>query len=171
MVHVVHEITSEHGDCGWVIKNIDASNNGNVLFQKEFNQVVTGILGRGYTLDAVAVVFKRIDPTDSGEFNFPPLFFNILVKQQLASRSPDQSVQDIQEPRRRAQLAQHDRIPKPHSVTIVSAPLNAFSTFVTLTVFRCLSQAQSLVVTTQQQLVSPSRCERERAMGFLGGMC
>jgi hypothetical protein len=32
------------------------------------------------------------------------------------------------------------------------------------------SQAQSLVFTQQQELVPPSLSERERAMGFMGGM-
>ena len=80
-------------------------------------------------------------------------------------------MQDILEPGRRAQLAQHDRAPGPHSVNIVGEPLKAFSTFVTLKqsdAYR--AQAQSLVVTPQQELVPPSLSERERAMGFFGGM-
>jgi hypothetical protein len=95
-----------------------------------------------------------------------------MVEQEFASRSPDQSVQDILEPGRRAQVAQHDRAPGPHSVNIVGEPLKAFSTFVTLKrsdAYR--SQAQFLVITPQQQLVPPSLNEREQAMGFLGGMC
>jgi hypothetical protein len=95
-----------------------------------------------------------------------------MVEQQFASRSPEQSVQDILEPGRRAQLAQHERAPGAHSVNKVGEPLKAFSTFVTLKrsdAYRL--QAQSLVITTQQQLKPPSLRERERAMGFAGGMC
>jgi hypothetical protein len=95
-----------------------------------------------------------------------------MVEQEFASRSPDQSVQDILEPGRRAQVAQHDRAPGSHSVNIVGEPLKAFSTFVTL---KCSdayrSQAQSLVITSQKQLVPPSLNEREQALGFLGDMC
>jgi hypothetical protein len=93
-----------------------------------------------------------------------------MVEHQFASRSPEQSVQDILEPGRKAQLAQHERAPGAHSVNKVGEPLKAFSTFVTLKrsdAYR--SQAQSLVITTQQQ--PPSLRERERAMGFAGGMC
>jgi hypothetical protein len=56
-------------------------------------------------------------------------------------------------------------------VNIVGEPLKAFSTFVTLKrsdAYR--SQAQSLVTTQHQQLEPPTLCERERAMGFMGGM-
>jgi hypothetical protein len=83
----------------------------------------------------------------------------------------DQSVQDILEPGREAQLAQHNRAPGPHSVNIVSEPLKAFSTFVTLKqsdAYR--SQAQSLVYSRSTKLEAPSLLERLRAMGFLGGM-
>jgi hypothetical protein len=92
-----------------------------------------------------------------------------MVEQQFKSRSPKQFVQDILEPGRRAQLAQHDRAPGPHSVNIVGEPLKDFSTFVTLKrsdVYRL--QALSLVFTQQQELVPPSLSERERAMGFHG---
>jgi hypothetical protein len=99
-----------------------------------------------------------------------------MVEKQFESRSPKQSVQDILKPRQRAQLAQHDRALGSHSVNIVGEPLKAFSTFVTLKrsdAYR--SQAQSLVFTQQQELVPPSLVlpslsERERAMGFVGGM-
>jgi hypothetical protein len=68
-------------------------------------------------------------------------------------------------------LAQHNRAPGPHSVNIVGEPLKAFSTFVTLKqsdAYR--SQAQSLVYSQSKQLEAPSLFERERAIGFLGGM-
>jgi hypothetical protein len=95
-----------------------------------------------------------------------------MVEQQFASRSPDQFVQDILEPVRRAQLAQHERTPGSHSVNIVGEPLKAFSTFVTLKRSDAYhSQAQLLVVTTQQQLEPPTLREREKVMGFAGGMC
>jgi hypothetical protein len=73
-----------------------------------------------------------------------------MVKKQFESRFSEQSVQDILEPGQRAQLAQHDRAPGPHSVNIVGEPLKAFSTFVILKqsdAYR--SQAQSLVFTQQ----------------------
>jgi hypothetical protein len=94
-----------------------------------------------------------------------------MVEKEFESRSPEQSVQDILEPGQRAQLAQHDRAPGPHSVNIVGEPLKAFSKFVTLKrsdSYR--SQAQSLVFTQQQELVPPSLSEREWAMGFMEGM-
>jgi hypothetical protein len=55
MVNIIHEITSAYGNCGWVIENVDASDHRNDLIQEENNQVVKGILGRGYAFDAVAV--------------------------------------------------------------------------------------------------------------------
>jgi hypothetical protein len=94
-----------------------------------------------------------------------------MVERQFASHSLDQSVQDILEPGREAQLASHDRAPGPHSVNIVGAPLKAFSTFVTLkrsNAYR--SQAQSLVYSASKKLEAPSLLEKERAMGFLGDM-
>jgi hypothetical protein len=95
-----------------------------------------------------------------------------MVEKQFASCSPDQSVQDMGlEPGREAQLASHDRAPGPHSVNIVGEPLKAFSTFVTLKrsdAYR--SQAQSLVYSALKKLEAPSLLEKERAMGFLGGM-
>jgi hypothetical protein len=99
------------------------------------------------------------------------MLLNSLVERQSASRSPDQSVQDILEPGRRAQLAQHNRAPGPYLVNIVDEPLKAFSTFVTLKQsdpYR--SQAQSLVYSQSRKLEAPSLLERERATGFLRGM-
>jgi hypothetical protein len=55
MVNIIHEITYEHGNCGWVIENVDASDHKNNLVQEEFNQVVKGVIGTGYAFDAVAV--------------------------------------------------------------------------------------------------------------------
>jgi site-specific DNA-cytosine methylase len=55
MVNLVHEITYEHGNCGWLIENVDASNHKNDLVKVEYNQVVKGVLGPGYAFDAVSV--------------------------------------------------------------------------------------------------------------------
>jgi hypothetical protein len=55
MVNLIHEITYEHGSCGWVIENVDASDHNNRLVRKEYNQVVKGVLEEGYAFDAVAV--------------------------------------------------------------------------------------------------------------------
>jgi hypothetical protein len=172
MVNIIHEITYEHGNCGWVIENVDASDHKNNLVQEEFNQVVKGVLGTGYAFDAVAVGFYAHRFRKFWTNLIPTTLLRSMVEQQFASCSPEQSVQDILEPGRRAQLAQHDRAPGSQSVNIVGKPLKAFSTFVTLKrsdAYR--SQAQSLVVTTQQQLEPPTLHERERAMGFAGGMC
>jgi hypothetical protein len=171
MVNLIHEITYEHCNCGWVIENVDASDHNNRLVWEEYNQVVKGVLGEGYAFDAVAVGsyahrFRRFWTN-----LIPTTLLHDMVEKQFKSRSPEQSVQDILEPGRRAQLAQHDRAPGPHSVNIVGEPLKAFSTFVTLKrsdAYR--SQAQSLVFTQQQELVPPTLSERERAMGFMGGM-
>jgi hypothetical protein len=171
MVNIIHEITYEHGNCGWIIKNVDASDHRNHLVREEFNQVVKGVLGPGYAFDAVAVGsyahrFRRFWTN-----LIPTTLLNNLVEEQFASRSPDQSVQCILEPGRKAQIAQHNRAPGPHSVNIVSEPLKAFSTFLTLKQsddYR--SQAQSLVYSQSQKLEAPSLLERERTMGFQGGM-
>jgi hypothetical protein len=55
MVNLIHEITYTHGDCGWLIESVDATDHKNVLVRDEYNQVVKGILGPGYAFDAVAV--------------------------------------------------------------------------------------------------------------------
>jgi hypothetical protein len=81
-------------------------------------------------------------------------------------------MQDILEPGREAQLASHDRAPGPHSVNIVGKPLKAFSTYI-VTLKRSdayRSQAQTLVYSASRKLEAPSLLEKERAMGFLGGM-
>jgi site-specific DNA-cytosine methylase len=55
MVNLIHEITYEHGNCGWLIENVDASDHRNTLVEDKYNQVVKGVLGQGYAFDAVAV--------------------------------------------------------------------------------------------------------------------
>jgi hypothetical protein len=55
MVNLIHEITYEHCNCGWVIENVDASDHNNRLVREEYNQVVKGVLGERYAFDAVAV--------------------------------------------------------------------------------------------------------------------
>jgi site-specific DNA-cytosine methylase len=55
MVNLIHEITYTHGNCGWLIENVDATDHRNVLVRDKYNQVVKGILGPGYVFDAVAV--------------------------------------------------------------------------------------------------------------------
>jgi hypothetical protein len=54
MVNIIHEITYEYGNCGWIIGNVDASDHRNSLVREEINQVVKGVLGTGYAFDAVA---------------------------------------------------------------------------------------------------------------------
>jgi hypothetical protein len=57
MINLIHEITYTHGNCGWLIENVDATDHRNALVRDEYNQVVKGILGPGYAFDAVAVGF------------------------------------------------------------------------------------------------------------------
>jgi hypothetical protein len=93
------------------MENVDASDHRNALVWDEYNQVVKGILGEGYAFDAVAV--------GSYAHRFRQFWTNLISttllhsmgEKQFASRSPDQSVQDILEPDRKAQLASHDRAP------------------------------------------------------------
>jgi hypothetical protein len=173
MVNLIHEITYTHGNCGWLIENVDASDHRNALVRNEYNQVVKGVLGEGYAFDAVAV--------GSYEHRFcrfwtnliPTTLLHSMVEKQFASRFPDQSVHDILESDRKALIASHNRAPGPHSVNIVGEPLKAFSIFVTLKrsdAYR--SQAQLLVYSASQNLEAPSLLEKEteRAMGFFGGM-
>jgi hypothetical protein len=172
MVNIIHRITYEHGNCGWIIENVDASDHRNHLVREEFNQVVKGVLGPGYAVDAVTVgsyahQFRRFWTN-----LIPTTLLNNLVERQCASRSPDQSVQDILEPGRKAQIAQHNRAPGPHSVNIVGEPLKAFSIFVTLKqsdAYR--SQAQTLVYSRSQKLEAPSLLERESAQWVSREVC
>jgi predicted aspartyl protease len=55
MVNLIHKITYTHGNCGWLIENVDATDHRNALVREEYNQVVKGILGPGDAFDAVAV--------------------------------------------------------------------------------------------------------------------
>jgi hypothetical protein len=105
-VNLIHEITYEHGNCGWVIENINASDHNNPLVREEYNQVVKGVLREGYAFDVVAVGsyahrFRRFWTN-----LIPTTLLHHMVEKQFESRPPDQSVQDIPEPGRRAQLAQ-----------------------------------------------------------------
>jgi hypothetical protein len=171
MVNLIHEIRYTHGNCGWLIENVDATDHRNALVRDEYNQVVKGILGPEYAFDAVAVGSYTHRLRRFWTNLIPTTLLHSMVGKQFASRSPDQSAQDILEPGREAQLALHDRAPGPHSVNIVGKPLKAFSTFVTLKrsdAYR--SQAQSLVYSALKKLEAPSLLEKERAMGFLGGM-
>jgi hypothetical protein len=107
---------------------------------------VKGFLGEGYAFDAVAIGSYAHQFRRFWTKLIPTTLLHNMVEKQFKSRSPEQSVQDILEPGRRAQLAQHDRAPGPHSVNIVGEPLKHFSTFVTLKrsdAYR--SQAQSLM--------------------------
>jgi hypothetical protein len=86
-----------------------------LAIRDEYNQVVKGILGPGYAFDAVAVGsyahrFRRFWTN-----LIPTTLLHSMVEKQFASRSPDQSVQDILEPGREAQLALHNRAPGPHT--------------------------------------------------------
>jgi hypothetical protein len=139
MVNLIHEITYTHGNCGWLIENVDATDHRNALVRDEYNQVVKGILGPGYAFDAVAVgsyahKFQRFWTN-----LIPTTLLHSMVEKQFASRSPDQSVQDILEPGREAQLASHDRAPGPHSVNIVGEPLKSLFNIRDTKAFRCLS--------------------------------
>jgi hypothetical protein len=171
IVNIIHEISCEHGNCGWIIENVDASDHRNSLVREEFNQVVKGVLGPGYAFDAVAVGSYAHQFCRLWTNLISTTLLNNLVEKQSTSCSPDQFVQDIVEPGRKAQVAQHNRAPGPHSVNIVGEPLKAFLTFVTLKqsdAYR--SQGQSLVYSRSQKLKAPSLLEREHAMGFQGGM-
>jgi hypothetical protein len=82
-----------------------SSDHKNNLVQEEFNQVVKGVLGTCYAFDAVAVGsyahrFRRFWTN-----LIPTTLLHNMVEQQFASSYPEQSVQDILEPGRRAQLA------------------------------------------------------------------
>jgi site-specific DNA-cytosine methylase len=102
MVNLIHEITYEHDNCGWVIENVDAIDHNNRLVGEEYNQVVKGVLGEGCAFDAVAVGsyahrFRRFWTN-----LIPTTLLHNMVERQFTSRSLDQFVQDILEPGRRA---------------------------------------------------------------------
>jgi hypothetical protein len=171
MVNLIHEITYTHGNCEWLIENVDATDHRDALVRDEYNRVVKGILGPGYAFDAVAVGSYAHRIQRFWTNLIPTTLLHSMVEKQFSSCSPDQSVQNILDPGREAQLASHDRAPGPHSVNIVGDPLKAFSTFVTLKRSDAYcSQAQSLIYSASRKLEAPSLCEKEKAMGFLGGM-
>ena len=170
MLNVMHQIIRTHGNCGWVVENVDASDHKDPEIQAEFNEVVKGLLGEGFAFDAVAVGsyahrFRRFWTN-----LIPSNLFLDLNKKRFDSRSQVQSVQDILEPGHFAQPAQHAHAPGPHSVNVIGEPLRAFSTFVTTAnsdAYR--SQSHSLLRGTSTTLKYPTPTERERAMGFSAG--
>jgi predicted aspartyl protease len=100
MVNLIHEITYTHGNCGWLIENVDATDHRNALVRDEYNQLVKGILGPRYPFDAVAVgsyahKFRRFWTN-----LIPTTLLHSMVEKQFSSRSPDQSVQNILETRK-----------------------------------------------------------------------
>jgi hypothetical protein len=126
MVNLIHEITYTHGNYGWLIENVDATDHRNALVRDEYNQVVKAILGPGYAFDAVAVGFHAHRFRRFWTNLISTILLHSMVEKQFSSRSQDQSVQNILEPGREAQLASHDHAPGPHSVNIVGEPLKAF---------------------------------------------
>jgi hypothetical protein len=67
MVNLIHEITYEHGSCGWVIENFDASDHNNRLVREEYNQVVKESLEKDMPLTLSLLVLMRIDFANSGQ--------------------------------------------------------------------------------------------------------
>jgi hypothetical protein len=63
--------------------------------------VVKGILGEGYAFDAVAVGSYAHRFRQLWTNLIPTTLLHSMVEKQFASRSPDQSVQDILEPDRK----------------------------------------------------------------------
>lgn len=170
MMNVIRQITVAHGNCGWVVENVDASDHKDPLGRREFNEVVKGLLGEGFAFDAVAVGsyahrFRRFWTN-----LIPSSLFLDLVEKRFALRSQVQPVQNILEPGHLAQLAKHSHAPGPHSVNVVGEPLRAFSTFVTFANSDAYRSQQHSLVGVGSSLEPPSVPERERAMGFIEGM-
>ena len=110
-MNILRQITAAHGNCGWVVENVDASDHKNPLVRREFNEVVKGLLGEGFAFDAVAVGSYAHRYRRFWTNLIPSSLFLDLVEKRFALRSQVQSVQDILEPGHLAQLAQHSHAP------------------------------------------------------------
>jgi hypothetical protein len=87
MVNIIHKITYEYGNCGWIIENVDASDHRNSLVREEFNQVIKRVLGTGYAFDAVAVGSYAHRFCRFWTNLIPTTLLNSLVDRQSASLS------------------------------------------------------------------------------------
>jgi hypothetical protein len=92
-----------------------------------------------------------------------------MVKKRLLMRSVDQQVQDVLEPKRFAQICQHNRAPRAHIVNILGRPLKAFATFVTVADSHGSSAKGQSLVLGAEGFSAPVAVEQETAMGFMRG--
>jgi hypothetical protein len=54
-MHVIHLIHRCRGQCGWLIKNVDATDHPIDSVKKDFNKVIKRLLGEGVAFDAIFV--------------------------------------------------------------------------------------------------------------------
>jgi hypothetical protein len=54
-MRVVHLIHRRRGHCGWLIKNVDATDHPIDSVKKDFNEVIKRLLGEGVAFDAISI--------------------------------------------------------------------------------------------------------------------
>jgi hypothetical protein len=147
-LRVIHLIHRRHGHCGWLIENVDATDDPIDSVRRDFNEVVKRLLGERVAYDAISVGSFAYRYRRYWQNLIPGPLLHEMVEKRFLMRSVDQQVQDVQEPGRFAQTCQHNRSPGPHTVNIPGRPLKAFATFVTVADSHAYSGGgQSLVLT------------------------
>jgi hypothetical protein len=167
-MRVIHLIHRRRGHCGWLIKNVDATDHPIDSVKKDFNKVIKRLLGEGVAFDAISVGSYAQRYRRCWQNLIPGPLLHEMVEKRFQMRSVDQQVQDVLEPGRFAQTCQHNRAPDPHTVNISDRPLKAFASFVTVADSHAYSAGQFLVV-TRGGFSSPQAVERKSAMGFMRG--
>jgi hypothetical protein len=66
MVNMIHEITYTHGNCGWLIENVDATDHRNALVRDEYNKWSKKSWGQDTPLMLSPLVPTRTDFDDFG---------------------------------------------------------------------------------------------------------
>ena len=169
IVHLINEIWPGKL-CAYLFENVDASDHPQHDVRDEFNNVVKGVLGHGFAFDAVAVGSYAHRLRRWWTNLVPSNLMNEMVEKKFKHRDPDQYVQRILEPGRRAQLAKHNHAPGRHSVNVPGQPLRALSTFVTVRGSHAYQFGQqSMIQKADGSWDEPTALERERAMGFMDG--
>ncbi|GAQ93649.1 hypothetical protein KFL_017580010 [Klebsormidium nitens] len=110
IVHLINNIWG--GSVGYLFENVDASNHPQADVRAEFNTVVKGVLGDGFSFDAVAVGSYAHRQRHWWTNLAPGNLMLEMVEKKFKHRKPDQIVQNILQHGHRAQNAQHAHAPR-----------------------------------------------------------
>jgi hypothetical protein len=168
-VRVIHLIHRCRGNCGWLIKSVDATDHPIESVRRDFTKVVKRLLEEGVAYDAILVGSYAHRYRRYWQNLIPGPLLHEMVEKRFLMRSVDQQVHDVLEPGRFAQKCQHNRAPGPHTVNILGRPLKAFATFVTVADSHAYSTGGQSLVLGAAGFSAPVAMERETAMVFMRG--